>query len=112
MRHLRANPNTKVKAVIPNQNDIGAHVNVDGVAILNTSSHKEAAQAFAAWLMSDEAQMELSKITDKHPASPHVTSPELFKVFGTFKDNSTFDLNNITDLKERASAIATEQGLK
>ncbi|MFS4457923.1 extracellular solute-binding protein [Bdellovibrio sp. HCB2-146] len=112
MRHLRAHPNTKVKAVIPNQNDIGAHVNVDGVAILNSSANKDAAQAFAAWLMSDAAQMELSKITDKHPVSPHVTSPELLQVFGTFKDNSSFDLNNITDLKERASAIATEQGLK
>ncbi len=112
MRHLRTHPGSKVKASIPNQNDIGAHVNVDGVAILNTSANSAAAQVFAAWLMSDEAQMELSKITDKHPASPHVISSDLANVFGSFKDNTTFDLNNITDLKERASAIATEQGLK
>lgn len=112
MRHLRANPNSKVKAVVPNQNDIGAHVNVDGVAILDTSVHKEEAQAFAAWLMSDKAQLTLSQITDKHPASPHVVSAELENVFGSFKDNTTFDLNRITDLKERATEIATEQGLK
>lgn len=112
MRHLRANPHTKVKAVIPNQNDIGAHVNVDGIAVLNTSSNKDAAQAFATWLMSDVAQMKLSQITDKHPVNPHVVSTELTHIFGSFKDNSTFDLNNITDLKDKASAIAAEQGLK
>lgn len=112
MRHLRANPQSKVKAMIPNQNDIGAHVNVDGIAILNTSSNKDAAQAFAAWLMSDAAQMKMSEITDKHPASPHIVSSDLANVFGSFKDNSTFDLNNITDLKDKATAIATEQGLK
>jgi iron(III) transport system substrate-binding protein len=111
-RHLAASPNTKVKAVIPNVNDIGAHVNVDGVALLKNSKNSEQANAFAAWLLTEEAQLMLSDITGKHPANPAVRSEKLDKIFGQITENTTFDLNRITALKVRALEISTEQGLK
>lgn len=111
-RHLAAAPNTKVKAMIPNANDIGAHVNVDGVALLRNSKNPEQANTFAAWLLTEEAQLLLSDLTGKHPANPAAKSEKLNKIFGSIIENTTFDLNRITALKGRALEIAKEQGLK
>ncbi|MBY0554631.1 extracellular solute-binding protein [bacterium] len=111
-RHLAATPNTKVKAIIPNQNDIGAHINVDGIALLENSEHKTEANAFTAWLLTEEAQLLLSEITGKHPANPAVKSEKLDKIFGQVGFNTTFDINEITKFKNRALEISTEQGLK
>ncbi len=112
MRHLKAAPNSKIVALIPNQNDIGAHINVDGVAILNSSVKQAQAQYFAKWLLSEKAQATLSQITDKFPANPRVISSSLQRTFGSFKENTTFDLNRITNLKAQALEIATEAGLQ
>lgn len=112
MRHLKAVPNTKIVAVIPNQNDIGAHVSVDGITILKSSTKQAEAQVFAKWLLSEKAQTTLSNITDKFPTNPQVISSSLQRTFGTFKENTSFDLNHITGLKAQALEIATEAGLK
>lgn len=112
VRHLQAEPQTKVRAIIPNQKDIGAHVNIDGVALLKSSSHSEEAQIFANWLLTEKAQLALSDITGKFPANPAVISPSLQQIFGSFRESTEFSLNSITDLKDEALAIATEQGLK
>lgn len=111
-RHLVASPNTKVKPVIPNHGDISAHVNIDGVALSASSAHKTEVNAFVRWLLSEEAQLMMSNITGKHPANPSVRSASLDAIFGRFQENTTFDLNRITDLKAKAQEIATEQGLK
>lgn len=111
-RHLASAPNTKVKPMIPNQNDIGAHMNVDGVAVLEAGQHKVEANSFAAWLLTEEAQLLLSELTGKFPANPSVKSEKLDKIFGTVGFNTTFDINHITNLKNRAFEISTEQGLK
>ena len=111
-RHLAAQPHTKVKAIIPNNGNVSAHVNIDGVALVGTSQHKTEVNAFINWLLTDEAQLLLSEITGKHPANPEVRSAKLDAIFGTFAANTTFDLNQITDLKAKAQQIATEQGLK
>ncbi|MDG0817873.1 extracellular solute-binding protein [Bdellovibrio svalbardensis] len=112
MRHLKAVPNTKIVAVMPNQNDIGAHVNVDGITILKSSGKQAQAQVFAKWLLSEKAQATLSQITDKFPANPKVISSSLQKTFGPFKENTTFDLSRITGLKAEALEIATDAGLQ
>lgn len=112
MRHLRANPDTKVKPVFPNQNDIGTHVNVDGVAVLKDGAQQAQAQIFANWLLTEDAQWVLSNVTDKFPANPAVTSASVVTAFGNFQENQTFNLNQITELKAEALTIATEQGLK
>lgn len=111
-RHLAAQPDTKVKPVIPNQGGISAHVNVDGVALSATSVHSAEVNAFVNWLLTEEAQIMMSEITGKHPANPNVRSAALDAIFGQFQENTTFDLNRITDFKVRAQEIATEQGLK
>lgn len=110
-RHLRASPNTKAKFLFPNQNDIGAHINVDGVAVLKDGANKKEAQVFANWLLTETAQSALAKATDKLPVNPAATS-ESSEIFGAFHENQSFDLNKITDLKEAALKTAAEQGLK
>lgn len=112
VRHLAATPQTKVKALIPNVNDIGAHVNIDGIALLKTSQKSSEAHQFATWLLSEEAQLLLSDLTGKHPANSAVESLKLSHIFGPTTENTSFDLNRITALKARALEIATEQGLK
>lgn len=112
LRHIRAEPNSKVKAVMPNQQDVGVHVNIDGVAILKGGAHPSEAQAFINWLLSEAAQQELSRITGKFPTNPAVVNPELQALFGSFKENESFHLNQITDFKSQGLEIATEQGLK
>lgn len=111
-RHLAARPDTKVKPMIPNQGDISAHVNIDGVALSAASVHKAEVNAFVGWLLTSEAQLMMSDITGKHPANPGVRSASLDAIFGQFQENTTFDLNRITDFKVTAQQIATEQGLK
>jgi len=110
-RHLRATPDTKVKFVMPNQKDIGAHINVDGVAVLKDSQNSVEAQVFANWLLTKTAQTALSEATDKLPVNPSVATKST-AVFGAFKENQSFNLNKITDLKDAALTLATEQGLK
>lgn len=111
MRHLRTNPTSKVKAVLPNQQDVGAHINVDGVAVLKDAKNQAFAQEFANWLLTEEAQMTLSEFTDKFPVNPAVETA-VGNQFGTFKEATSFDLNKITSLKDEALTLATEQGLK
>lgn len=112
VRHLADNPQTKVKPMLPNAGDIGVHINVDGIAVLNYSQNQVQAKKFVEWLLSEEAQLLLSDITGKFPANPAVKSAKLDAIFGDVIENRSFDLNEITNLKTRALQIATEQGLK
>ena len=113
-RFLATKPDSRVKPMLPNQNDIAAHVNIDGISVLKSSTHTQQAKAFVAWLLTEEAQLLLSDITGKHPANPAVHSAKLDAIFGDINEklNTSFDINEITNLKARALEIATEQGLK
>lgn len=114
LRHFQANPNTLVVPMIPNQgaNDIGAHVNVDGVVMLKSTLHEKEVQTFISFLLSEKSQLLLSQSTGKFPANPNVVNENLNKLFGPIRENTAFDLNKITKLKKRALEIAIEQGLK
>lgn len=111
-RHIKNNPNTKVKFIFPNIQDIGSHINVDGVAVLKQSENYSEANQFISWLISPEAQLLLSEITDKFPVNVSVVNPSLQKLFPNPVENQTFNLNKITNLKDEAFRLSKEAGLK
>jgi iron(III) transport system substrate-binding protein len=61
--------------------DVGALVNVSGAAVLKSSAHKEAAQRFLAFLVSEPAQHALaeSEIAYEYPLVPGIAANPLLK---------------------------------
>ncbi|MCX7979314.1 MAG: hypothetical protein N2578_09960, partial [Bdellovibrionaceae bacterium] len=107
-----ANPKTTVRPHLPNRGGIGAHVNVDGVALLSNSRHFKSAAEVIHILITPKVQLALSQSTGKHPANASVVNPVLDRVFGPIEENRSFDLNRIGVFKDHAVKIATEAGLK
>jgi iron(III) transport system substrate-binding protein len=63
--------------------DVGGLINVSGAAILKSSSHKEDAQKFLAYLVSDRAQRLIggNKVTFEYPLRPGVAPDPIIKPF-------------------------------
>jgi len=58
--------------VFPNQNDIGAHMNLSGGGVAANAPNKDNAIAFLEYLASDSAQQYFSAGNDEYPAVPGV----------------------------------------
>jgi iron(III) transport system substrate-binding protein len=67
--------------------DVGGLVNVSGAAALKSSAHKEAAERFLAFLVSQPAQEALAKseIAYEYPLAPGVAANPLLKPLGTLQ---------------------------
>lgn len=76
----------KVKAVWPNQQSWGTHVNVSGAGMLKHAPHKTAAVKFLEYLASDDAQRYFADGNNEWPVveSVKVNNPALDKL-GSFK---------------------------
>ncbi len=76
----------KIKAVWPNQQSWGTHINVSGAGMLKHAPHKEAAVKFLEYLASDEAQAYFANGNNEWPvvAGVKVDNPALEKL-GSFK---------------------------
>ena len=66
-RFLAEDPNFQAKNHHPSAGDAGAMINVAGVGILDTAKDRAAAEAFVAFLLSDEAQQYFSEETNEYP---------------------------------------------
>jgi len=75
-----------VGVVWPDQNGVGAHINISGGGILKTAPHKDAAIRFLEYLVSDDAQRYFADGNNEWPAVPtvKVANPAL-DAFGPFK---------------------------
>lgn len=75
----------KIGWVFPNQNDIGAHMNISGGGVAVNAPNKENAIKFLEYLASDQAQQYFSAGNDEYPAvlgvglSPSVAALGLFR---------------------------------
>jgi iron(III) transport system substrate-binding protein len=78
----------KIGAVLPNQGDRGAHVNVSGAGILKTAPHPAEALRFIEFLVTPEAQKVLIEGNSEFPVVAGVAVPEVLRPFGSFKEDT------------------------
>jgi len=84
---LEEDRNNNVGAVYPDQgkDEIGAFVNVAGVALINESPNEQNARRFIDWMLEDEQQEEFSYHSRETPLNPEIPTPEGAKEIDRYK---------------------------
>ena len=82
--------------VFPNQNDIGAHMNISGGGVAANAPNKENAIKFLEYLASDQAQEYFSAGNDEYPAVPGVALSPSVASLGIFRPD-TIDLSSVAE---------------
>ncbi|MGX9354247.1 extracellular solute-binding protein [Roseobacteraceae bacterium S113] len=95
--------------VFPNQNDIGAHMNISGGGVAVNAPNKENAVKFLEYLASQQAQEYFSAGNDEYPAVPGVGLAPSVAALGIFRPD-TIALSDIADNIETATTILNEAG--
>lgn len=95
--------------VFPNQNDIGAHMNISGGGVAVNAPNKENAVKFLEYLASEQAQKYFSAGNDEYPAVPGVGLSPSVASLGIFRPDA-IPLSDIADNIEPAVRILSEAG--
>jgi len=95
--------------VFPNQNDIGAHMNISGGGVAANAPNRENAIRFLEYLASDQAQEYFSAGNDEYPAVPGVGLAPSVAALGIFRPD-TIDLSDIAENIEAAVEVLNEAG--
>jgi iron(III) transport system substrate-binding protein len=95
--------------VFPNQNDIGAHMNISGGGVAANAPNRENAIAFLEYLASDQAQEYFSAGNDEYPAVPGVGLSPSVAALGIFRPD-VIELSEIADNVEAAVEVLNTAG--
>ena len=95
--------------VFPNQNDIGAHMNISGGGVATHAPNRDNAIAFLEYLASDQAQEYFSAGNDEYPAVPGVALSPSVAHLGIFRPD-TIDLSDIADNVDAAVEVLNGAG--
>jgi iron(III) transport system substrate-binding protein len=95
--------------VFPNQNDIGAHMNISGGGVAVNAPNRENAVAFLEYLASEQAQEYFSAGNDEYPAVPGVGLSPSVAALGIFRPD-TINLSDIAANVDAAVRILNEAG--
>ena len=95
--------------VFPNQNDIGAHMNISGGGVAANAPNKDNAVKFLEYLASDQAQQYFSAGNDEYPGVPGVGLSESVASLGIFRPD-TIKLSDIADNIAPAQEILNTVG--
>ncbi|MEM8581735.1 MAG: extracellular solute-binding protein [Pseudomonadota bacterium] len=95
--------------IFPNQNDIGAHMNISGGGIAANAPNKENAVKFLEYLASDQAQQYFSAGNDEYPGVPGVGLSDSVAKLGIFRPD-TIELSEIAENIEAAQRVLNESG--
>ena len=95
--------------VFPNQNSIGAHMNISGGGVAANAPNKDNAVKFLEYLASDQAQDYFSAGNDEYPAVAGVGLAPSVASLGIFRPD-TIDLSDIADNIGAAQTILNEAG--
>ena len=101
----------KIGWVFPNQNDIGAHMNISGGGVAVNAPNKDNAIKFLEYLASEQAQEYFSAGNDKYPAVPGIGLAPSVAELGIFRPDA-IDLSDIADNIGAAQTILNEAGWK
>jgi len=97
--------------VFPNQNDIGAHMNISGGGLASNAPNKDNAIKFLEYLVSEQAQEYFSAGNDEYPAVPGVGLSPSVAALGIFRPD-TIDLSDIAENIDVAVDILNKAGWK
>lgn len=95
--------------VFPNQNDIGAHMNISGGGVAANAPNPENAVKFLEYLASDQAQQYFSAGNDEYPAVPGVGLSESVAALGIFRPD-TIELSAIANNIDAAVEVLNNAG--
>ena len=95
--------------VFPNQNDIGAHMNISGGGVAANAPNRDNAVRFLEYLASEQAQEYFSAGNDEYPAVPGVALSPSVAELGIFRPD-TIDLADIADNIEAAVEVLNQAG--
>lgn len=102
---------SKVKIFFPNQNDRGTHINVSGAGVAKYAPNKENAIKFIEFLASKEAQEVFAKANYEYPVNSSVSSSDLLKSWGNFKED-TLSLTKLGENNKKAVVVFDTVGWK
>jgi iron(III) transport system substrate-binding protein len=97
--------------VFPNQNDIGAHMNISGGGVAVNAPNRDNAVRFLEYLASDQAQDYFSAGNDEYPAVPGVGLAPSVAALGIFRPDA-IALSDIADNIAAAQRVLTNAGWK
>ncbi|MEM9476068.1 MAG: extracellular solute-binding protein [Pseudomonadota bacterium] len=95
--------------VFPNQNDIGAHMNISGGGMAANAPNKDNAMKFLEYLASEQAQEYFSAGNDEYPAVPGVALSESVATLGIFRPD-TIELSEIATNVDEAVEVLNSVG--
>ncbi len=108
---LPADVRESIGWVFPNQNSIGAHMNISGGGVAANAPNKENAIKFLEYLASEQAQEYFSAGNDEYPGVPGVGLAPSVATLGIFRPD-TIELSDIADNIDAANRILGEAGWK
>lgn len=97
--------------VFPNQDDIGAHINISGAAVAANAPNRENAIEFLEYLASEQAQDYFSAGNDEYPVVEGAPLAESVQTLGAFEEDD-IPLSDIADNINAAQRILAEAGWK
>ncbi|MEM9044979.1 MAG: extracellular solute-binding protein [Pseudomonadota bacterium] len=97
--------------VFPNQNDIGAHMNISGGGVVKNAPNKENAIKFLEYLASESAQEYFSAGNDEYPAVPGVGLSSSVAQLGIFRPDA-IELSDIAANVDTAVEVLNKSGWK
>ncbi len=97
--------------VFPNQDDIGAHMNISGGGVAKNAPNKDNAVKFLEYLASEQAQQYFSAGNDEYPAVPGVGLAPSVAALGIFRPDA-IALSDIAANIGAAQNILNEAGWK
>ncbi|MEO1495361.1 MAG: extracellular solute-binding protein [Pseudomonadota bacterium] len=97
--------------VFPNQNSIGAHMNISGGGVAKHAPNKDNAIKFLEYLASEQAQQYFSAGNDEYPAVPGVGLASSVAELGIFRPD-TIKLSDIALNIGAAQKVLNEAGWK
>lgn len=95
--------------VFPNQNDIGAHMNISGGGVAKNAPNRDNAVLFLEYLASDQAQQYFSSGNDEYPAVPGIGLAPSVASLGIFRPD-VIKLSDIAENIEAAQRVLNEAG--
>ncbi|HUS55481.1 MAG TPA: extracellular solute-binding protein, partial [Thermohalobaculum sp.] len=98
-----------VNVVFPVFEGGGAHVNISGAAVTNSSPNHDAAMQLVAFMLSEQAQKLYAELNYEYPVRAGVAPSALVAGWGSFEAD-TIPLTQIGELRGEALKIVEETG--
>ncbi|MGH7230831.1 MAG: extracellular solute-binding protein [Nitrospiraceae bacterium] len=112
-RHLAAQPEAPIAAMMPDQQDggMGAIVNAAGVGIVKHSRHVDLAKRLVEFLVSPEGQKMFAELNKEYPLRPGVAADPALPARQNFRA-AAIPLVRLGELREPAMALIEQAGLR